>query len=947
MVAQTEPNRVSYGFPYAGYNDAVPRHLVDAHEMAEDSRDWLLDNNERKLVRRKGSTNLAINIAEIAAATASFRCVQLAELRARALSEGLQPPIPGGLWHDEDNGTTPYAQYLFYRPQTVTAHRICDQFAAGGTSSYPQNTKPWAYTSGTLTNRRMNSITARARHAAGSRNYISVGEDLIFGCFKGPYPQRWDKQWTQAPATSFRRDRLGPLGQRPPGWMPKITVPAAIATADVSVPFLGQDLFYISCLFKNRDGSFSPPVIPRPPSTILGHAGLGTNIGVEYSPIAVGGLGLIRLDTNANKANKFPYLTWLDIPVGGPDVTDVYLLRTPAVDGSSAGALPDIKDLRIAAVVKNGTKSYVDSLGHGGLRVDPNIIRFDHIAPPCSRYLFQFDQRIGAAYCAFNQGAIYICCLGAASPDNTFNDTDDSTIVEVGTTAVYVEVNQATGFVNLYSRTIATNATARAQITIGTKTVQDIVDEINGRAYAFAGIGPNYERWGAQLVPGADGSALATTLVDTTTGGFGDDFTTSAGSTPASTALTPQRVWGSSWMGLLLYDTTAKPKLREYVYYTGGGPTHAPNAANSWYLTNFRKPPTDCGESMGCVGLLDGALAPYTKGLCVIRNKFNGKTGADEDYRMEVLNQNRRCISPALAAAAGCGIYLSEDGLFACGFNQYGNLEELCISPTLFRRTVDTTRGILAYEIGECMKAAAVDNAAYYFSVMVENNQIWITFRSSAAVTQPDMQLCMDFSPGQAQVGLAALIDPVTGKPWGWSSPFITRVASTAGISAMGAVRDTDGLHFYGARDWHSGATYSTEGRIEEFNTGTTDNGTTAETDAVVAPVVFHKTDQPLGPRMKLRALELMPKYKKNGTGVSVALARSRNAHLANPSYFKAIALDSTGTSPFEDPVKQPTVEARSLGNVIETKFTDDGSTSDRPELWGLEVTFEAVDIHT
>jgi len=83
----------------------------------------------------------------------------------------------------------------------------------------------------------------------------------------------------------------------------------------------------------------------------------------------------------------------------------------------------------------------------------------------------------------------------------------------------------------------------------------------------------------------------------------------------------------------------------------------------------------------------------------------------------------------------------------------------------------------------------------------------------------PDRQLIYDFSTDTNASGLASLLRP-DGEPYGWSFPLYRN------FSCMCEGRRDDGAHLYGWNDENNG---TTDGRIDEFEVGETDNGVAIE----------------------------------------------------------------------------------------------------------------------
>ena len=123
--------------------------------------------------------------------------------------------------------------------------------------------------------------------------------------------------------------------------------------------------------------------------------------------------------------------------------------------------------------------------------------------------------------------------------------------------------------------------------------------------------------------------------------------------------------------------------------------------------------------------------------------------------------------------------------------------------------------------------ASAADTDAAYASARILRRTLWVSYRDSGS--RPDRNLRYDFSGGIAQVGLPALLRDDGRTPWGWSNELVLPITP----SLMVAGRRGDGEHLYGWSEANAGSTG--DGRIDEFETGDTDNGT-AIVGSVVTP---------------------------------------------------------------------------------------------------------------
>jgi len=929
-----------YGGPFRGYNAALARHLIGNDQLAVDSLNWFLDSAEGKLVRRQGVLLLLDNVLEagITSPTYEFRGAQVGEFRGAHLF-GTRDANPAVLFTDERVDATSYGVYGFY-DSVAGLWRVLGY----SNSAYPANgtvgNKPTVEMAGP----RFRAAADRIRCVEGGRNFLDVGNWVCWPAYgsretggaetQRGIPGRWNKTWPNAPVPSESYlERVRPLGHQPPMWMPRITVPAA-PPAGTPTPWASEDLFYISLQYVFEDGSTSPPIWPRQPDLNFSVA----NVGTRYSPVGVGGFGLVRL---GGAGVAYSSITWSGIPVPPAGVKKVRLLRSPKVNGATAGAIPDPSDLRLVAdgELRAGTTTFVDTGGlDASLTVDALITRTDATWAPRCRSLFNFDQRIGAGYVRDPIPAILITYQGSGDAGWSHN-LDDDVITGLANDAAYVVLSGTS--LDLYHDNVAAAVTNRRRydLSTGSPTIQEIVDRINSQNGQVAATGDAVaDRWYAQLVPGANGQIPATNL-RVTSGDYGDNFTTGAASpaaVPNGAAITNVfRTWGPGWPGLLLFSIAylnTLPFFKNAFMFTTADPGNPPMAANSWRATNFVTMPAGSGYFQAGGGLTDGALIFGSQGLCRFVNVREGNTGSDADYRIVLIDQSRGAISHQVAQGPGFWVYLSDTGLIA-----HDGRQELLISETLYNPASRT--GDLAYEIQQCQAATAADKHVLgYFNVLVAESRIWISYRSSASVTRPDRHLVMDFSPGSAASGLEALIDPRTKQVFGWSTPYKYGDQSNVAPSAMGLLRtNAGGIKLFCTRDRHTAA--AIEGRVEQFDTGNDDNAT------VIAPVSYYKTELIGDGRHLIASERVRIRYKKNGTGLTVSHARDANAHTANPSRFRDLALASSGTDLITNKLWELPTAARTLAAALELKIADDGTTTDRPEAFGFEVEAEILNV--
>lgn len=846
------------GGPFTGFNSAVARHLAPAGALTGSSLDWLLDNVEARHYRRGGMSNVGgtSGILECAYSTAppggesslELRAIQGLAFHMRTMDVGAVPAadIPGFLYADERYGGAHYAQ--FYYPFTPSDTQILKNMVIGqdmdpSTFVYPKDMKIAAGIGGG----RFQNRYDRAKMAEGSRRCEEMGNKLIFPSYEG-VPSTWNKQRPYGTANNI--ERVMPAGHVMPMFPSTVSLPATVNGATnlySEGSWQAGDMFFYAWIFKYRDGSYSKPMDVRAPNGILSSGGASTTR-------TAGGFGLVILSTagfttyDATAAPFNPHyraIKHAGIPIGGADVVARVGVRSPKVNGTAVAALPDIGDLRVFAVIDdNTTVEYLDEHGdEGALVTDDNIVRYDHIWMPRARYLAAFDQRMVCGFTGPNPCALLVCprLIGnaAEAQSGVAYVPDDNGVCyyasEGGAGKYKYYVKVSTVDIKLYFWDgVAGNAPTIDTLTFASyATLQEMVDAIN--VGTFTSIG-----WAAAIVPGADPRAKCTELEVSLTstgtyGAYGDKFTA------AAVPYDLQRCYGNCWPGILKFKTAyldTRGVHRRRIYLTGGGPFHAANAGESWYFNsaNIKDAPESVGDLIGIAPLLDGAILVFTKGIGILRNVKGGKTGLDEDYRLEIMNSQRGAICPwSVGSGNGFAHYLTAEGLIVNDGRMEYNLSLAVHNPGARA----TTRGEWETEINQCVAAMANDEPSKaQFHVRAFGGRMVVSYRirSGIAVTDnfADRSMEYDYSAGVA----ANAADQVTredGTAWGWSAPLTRR------LSVVAIVKGTDAEHRYGAYDAFQNSTWTGSvpntplGRVDEFETGSYDANATVAAQTVVA----------------------------------------------------------------------------------------------------------------
>lgn len=959
-----------YGLPFAGYNATIARMLIPRNQVSADSRDWAFDPTDGKWVRRSGSVILGDVFGSQAGILTSKHATtpkHLAELSSTSITNGY--PIPGLLLTAESTtaGKVGFGTLAYYSTNASAWKQLLSEF---GSTHYNNASgtaldilcDPLFYGHGDGGNTRGAFEFARNLFVLGARNVKEVGDYLYCGDYNG-VPWKWKKQFNDASNSGTNTNRLFVMGHKPPIRPPKVVA----GTNATSGPWAKNDQFFVSVAFLMADGSVSMPCLPR-----------------DINGNLAAGLGRITLTGGSN--GYYTSVTWSNISKGPDGTVARVLLRSPKVDSSAATYIaPDISDLRVTGILWNNSQTaYADPNGNDvSLLPDVTRIRFDHVQPPPSRYIWTNDQHVFLGDLKWSPTALFIGPWEATDGAADINYADSETwygskCYLVRVTATNVEVTNI-DFPN------GDAATRRTQFALSGNKIQDISDLING--FVVSG---NQIAWGCQIAPGADASAdasnLATTVRDLTgcatntnttltrSGGFGqiakgmyvygtdipagcyvadcdtgNNLTLSAAATGTHSGLTItfannygddaipatsasaadkygwMRIGTSSLAAPLYFKKSAYldtfPDRPFDVMFSGGDPGHATYAPNNFYVGNRRTAPTAWGRMMGGAGLLQNAVVLFSRCVSVFRNARAGKTGLDPDYRFEAFNEARGCVSPySIVQGNGWVGYLTHDGYVICDAER-----EVLISLDPYQKGPDgTAQGEWSYEVPLCEAAASlVGGDDFGFKASLMGSQLHVSYRTASNNRR---KMVYDFTPSVNASGLGQVLKP-DGSPYPWGNPL------TLQASVMGKVRQAGGEVRYMAVEGNAGSTG--DGRVDQFDTGYQDNA------VAVVPILYMAMDL-CDTLRKKSAQDAFVLYDKNGTGLTLRIAKDKNR-----SSYETVALASSGTDPFTRKLVQLAQTSRSPREVIELSLTDDGSGSAPPKFWGVELEADVLASHT
>lgn len=803
-----------YGLPFKGFVSGQRRYTVDPGKVTENSHDYVLIPSEGKFVKRRGTMRAGWCFTGNGVITSRFEAGvtindiyarQVIELKSDAISDGYPTHLvlyendgTAGmvLWDSAEpfpvnncsmvansnimttataNGfedvtlgtrvqitgipTTVVAQVIQIDSTTQirlnweTATAIVSQQATiGGVdhglnrrigSSWGSNHYPGRKHIVPVPGKtnRLKAASERALTALGSRRVVTVADWMYFGnCNLGHMPMKWGMDWQDRLNSGSRKERYYPAMNLPPLWM---NVTQGTSQASGAFGFKSGKTYFFSCMFKYRDGSWSRPFVPQDKPA------QGTNF-----------FGRLDITQDCDSLT-------ITIPIGPKDVVARAILRTAA---GSPPALVDVAGnslLGFCAIVDNNyeTSYTLTDANDGGLAFDPVLVRFDHTMMPPTRYLWSGDQRMWGGYLKPSIGSILICPKDNVDEDSPSADYQFDYVNTIGLPGTFVLTLRK-----------GANTTAIA-LTGTTSTVQDLLDAIN----STTDTGANGGAWAAVLVPGADQGLSLQHMLDTTTIDYGD------------AAAGRQKATSNALPGLITIDPASTPianleTRKRTIWFTMGGPGltgHSPNLS----IKNFRDAPARWGYFVGGASLLDGQIVCFSKAIGIVRNIRGGKSGLDDDYRLESFNENRGCISDAsIVQGDGWVGYMTVDGYVVTD-----GTREVVISYDLYHPA--DNYGAFKGTIKNCIAAEATNDgeaAARYISASLIESRLHLCFDATGASTDfrpgntnvgssyGDIVMIYDFSQGAPGSGLQEVLDS-EGKPFGWSAPLTVGPNWTSG----------------------------------------------------------------------------------------------------------------------------------------------------------------------
>jgi len=465
--------------PTRGYVCTAPRTDVPPNALTGPSSDWLVSN--RRLRRRPGSAifgdtlSAGVEVTGILPAKWAALCRRIVAASLKSLSDGYRTLL--ALFTEE---ATLHAGQLAFRNtngtpswRTVGAEWSATHYPSAPTAQPNLSVVPFVYRNqwGGLTLTRLKTELERRYLAAGSRNILQVGDEIVFPNYSGT-PLRWNGRYNTATNSGSEKCEVFPTGLIPP-----LQVPTATAGTDLGTtvgPWKGSDAFFYTVLFENERGEWSAFPIPRPPNSAW--------VGYE-------GFGFFQVGA-ATPTHYFDRITLSGIACGPPGTRRRQILRTTKVDvaATSGAVFPPLASLGICGTLDNNTETVLilDDSNDLSLNFDPRIIEMVQRGlqwPPCARHLAHFDGHLSVADLRPNPCALILAPWSGGQANAPISGlTRGGAQVLYGATAygVRVETVSETGVLKHYLRlrSVTGNNETDATYELGQFNLRKLVDRI-------------------------------------------------------------------------------------------------------------------------------------------------------------------------------------------------------------------------------------------------------------------------------------------------------------------------------------------------------------------------------------------------------------------------------------------------------------------------------------
>lgn len=391
-----------------------------------------------------------------------------------------------------------------------------------------------------------------------------------------------------------------------------------------------------------------------------------------------------------------------------------------------------------------------------------------------------------------------------------------------------------------------------------------------------------------------------------------------------------QRVVAGCYEGCLYFKNShfaSEPSGKSAVWMTVGGPMQVRQSANAFVSAPSNKhiPPGNPGICMGGGGLADGSVVLFANERNVLRNTRGGRTGLDEDYRLDRMSRTGCISGDGVVVGFGWVGFPSWEGFIACDVSNEMNL-------TRDLWDAGNAKGEIAYELRKCLGGSAADSDIGTFHASIIGNRLHLCYSTNQTTVRFCYRSVMDFGEGSQSSGLGQLVAP-DGKPWGWSTPL-----PMIGLGSIGSVRTSSGFKVYGATTLHTG---TADGRIELLDVAgsTRDAGVAFTSTLILANDFFDSL-----------------KHKSSNDTIFKFNSESGNDSLTATSigYFdsggscesSAVLVPSASQMPYTVQTKQWSRAVRGKNRSIQLRIDDDGSSAIASEIWGAESSADLLDTY-
>jgi hypothetical protein len=925
----------------------------------------------------------------------SMRDRQLAELDSPSLTDGAQThsvlftkdfPASGSTYSDEGV----FGQ-LYFRSTNTNTNQVCGKSFSATHYPAPSSATPnfmcvplWYSSGGSaggLT--RLNTLLARRFHCPGSRRFLDVGDWRHFPSFFGT-PSKWNRRFNDSDSTAENEQHFlsGPV---PPLVMPTVTFDATESTTGA---WRNGQRFYISVMFQQDDGSWSMPMMPRgPSSTLAGGFGFVTCGGTDktkyrafatWTNIPIGPPG-----TKARALLRTDSIFTLEDGVGGnppPDSLKIIKVinnntATSYVDyggdDSSLLADPDKLYLRYDHIMPPPARYIFDfdgRTGHGygrssrcaiflaptGTTVsgDRNkSIDTDALYAATAVYHYQENgaQLILKKTVSGSTTQLAISAASATLQDiaDTINATTTASACGEWRAQVAPGASTESASLNLFPTTTAigtcTMVSGQAYLTAPTNSAAaKAACAVGVRLYAATGlpaacyvkaVGPESTSTkiylcnasGAAVTCTANASAAVTAYSD-----VGDDASV------GDATLGNVRVISGSYYGCLYFKNTyfaREPSGKSAVWMTVGGPKQVRQSANAFVsdASNKHIPPGNPGICMGGGGLADGAVILYANERHILRNTRGGRTGLDEDYRLDRATRTGCVSDDSVVVGFGWVGYMGTEGYMACDLSNEINL-------TRALWDAGSNYGGLGPEISACISGATQDTDSGQMHAAVAGHRLHLSYRSGGTGLMPNRRATMDFGEGSQASGLGQLVSP-EGAPWGWSTPLVQAAQGGYGkCASMGFVRRSSGLELYAASSGNYGS--MGDGRVDLLDSGSTDNGSAIGCE-LRSPIDLCET-------LKYKAVDsTLVKYRGATSGVSAMIVGFTGASTPPSSTIPLVPVaNDEALMGVCRQALQWGQAVRGANKAVQFSFIDNSAATPAGEIWGAETTVDILDTY-